>query len=410
MSGEAPSGVGAFANAPGMITVSWAHTGEGVHWYVIEQEDPFTFWAADIGKRVWSVSGLTPSRTYRYRICAVFDFDRSCSDWVSVTTMPPVSPPPPPPPPEQAARQLAANIGAFESINFPGHLIRHRDFAGFLSPVSSDLDRADATFHVRPGLAGVRDSVSLEASNLPGHFLRHQDFRLKLHRNDGSDLFRADASFVPSRRGNFCHTRLESVNLPGHFLRHANFELSIGPDDGSELFRNDSTWRRIPPPPKTAPPGSLSFHSVNFPGRYIRHRNALGEISPIASDLDRSDSTFILRQALVGRGEVETQPVDANEIAVSLESVNFPGHFLRHQDFRLKLHQNDGSLLFRRDASFFYQDGGCSDGTCPASFESVNLNAHFIRHSNFELFVHERDGTDLFNQDATWQPTAPFRQ
>ncbi len=410
MSGEAPSSVSAFPNAPGMITVSWAHTGEGVHWYVIEQEDPYTFWAADLGKRVWSVTGLSPSHTYRYRICAVFDFDRSCSDWVSVTTMPPVTPPPPQPPPEEAAPPLAANIGAFESVNFPGHLIRHRDLAGFLTPVSSDLDRADATFRIRAGLTGARDSVSFEASNLPEHFLRHQDLRLKLHRNDGSDLFRADATFLPSRRGTFSFTRLQSVNFPGHFIRHANFELSIGPDDGSELFKSDSTWRRIPPPPRTAPPGALSFHSVNFPGRYIRHRNALGEISPISNDLDRRDSTFVLRAALVGRGEVETYPVDANEIAVSLESVNFPGLFLRHQDFRIKLQQNDGSLLFRRDASFFHQDGGCPEGNCQVSFESVNLPGSFIRHSNFELWLAQRDGTDLFNQDAAWQPTAPMLQ
>ena len=410
MSGEPPSDVGAFANAPGMITVKWNHNGDAVYWFVVEQEAPYTFWVADIGKRAWSVTGLEPDHTYRYRVCAVHDFDRSCSEFVTVTTMPPATTAPPPPPTEIDAFSLPAYVGSLESVNYPGHLVRHRDYSGLLTTVSTDLDRADATFLLRSGLTGTANSVSFEASNRPGHFLRHQNFKVSLHKNDGSDLFRADASFVPSRRGVYSYARYESVNFPDHYLRHQNYELSVAPDDGTDLFRSDSHWRRLPPPPKAAPPGSVTFHSVNYPGRYVRHRNSLGEVSPISSDLDRRDATFMVRPALVGAGEIETYPADAHEVAVSLESLNYPGHYLRHQEYRLKLGEYDGSISFRRDASFFYQDGGCPEGNCQVSFESVNLVGHFIRHQNFELWLAERDGSDLFNQDATWQPTAPLAQ
>ena len=36
---------------------------------------------------------------------------------------------------------------------------------------------------------------------------------------------------------------------------------------------------------------------------------------------------------------------------VSLESINYPGHFLRHQNFRAKLSRFEPSQLFRDDSS-----------------------------------------------------------
>ena len=37
--------------------------------------------------------------------------------------------------------------------------------------------------------------MSFEAVNVPGHFIRHQNFELWIARNDGTDLFQADATF-----------------------------------------------------------------------------------------------------------------------------------------------------------------------------------------------------------------------
>src|SRR5215211_4762294 len=67
-----------------------------------------------------------------------------------------------------------------------------------------------------------------------------------------------------------------------------------------------------------------SFEAANAPGQYIRHRNALGEISRIDTTLDRADATWVLRPALSGTPG-----------AVSFESINYPGTFLRHQSFRV---------------------------------------------------------------------------
>lgn len=241
---EAPSNVVAFANSPKWATVSWAHTGDGVYWFVLEQESPYQFRQVEAGRRAWTVTDLQPATTYRYRVCAVYDYNRACSDYAAVTTHNPEAPP-------QGPYRPPAGSTAFESLNYPGRFIRHRNWLGELTPVANNLDRADATFIVRrPGLSGTPQSVSLESANYPGHYLRHQGFRVKLAKNDGSELFRQDASFVMREydsveRGWWY---FESVNYPNHYIRHRNFEMWLDRTDRSELFRQDSMYRQRPAP------------------------------------------------------------------------------------------------------------------------------------------------------------------
>jgi Alpha-L-arabinofuranosidase B (ABFB) domain len=140
-----------------------------------------------------------------------------------------------------------------------------------------------------------------------------------------------------------------------------------------------------------------SYRSLNFPDRYIRHRNFLAFIDPIGAHdgVGRQDGTFEVISGLAGL----IDPQLAGRCS-SFRSVNFPHHFLRHQDFRLKLAEQSDDELFRRDASFIVVPGLFSNQG--VSFEAVNFRRHFIRHSNFELFLHESDGNLLFRKDATF--------
>jgi len=117
----------------------------------------------------------------------------------------------------------------------------------------------------------------------------------------------------------------------------------------------------------------VSLQSHNYPDYWVRHRNFLGEITPIdpASDLDRKDVTFVVRRGLSGVG-------------ISFESVNYPGYFLRHQNFRIKLHRREQSELYQKDASFRIRQGLAGSGT---SFESVNYPGHYLRHCSAHLFI-----------------------
>lgn len=132
----------------------------------------------------------------------------------------------------------------------------------------------------------------------------------------------------------------------------------------------------------------VSLRSNNIANHFLRHRNSLAEISPIASDLDRKDATFRLVPGL------------ADGSLISFESVNFPNHFLRHQNFELKLHIRGNDPLYRDDASF-RMISGLAD-PAGVSFESRNLPGHFLRHSNFRMFAAPSDGSELFRRDATF--------
>lgn len=133
--------------------------------------------------------------------------------------------------------------------------------------------------------------------------------------------------------------------------------------------------------------GTTSFESYIYPGFYIRHRDYLGELTKISSNLDRQDATFRLVPGLVGKCH-------------SFESVNYSGHYLRHQDYRVKLNRKEDTEVFRNDATFCLRNGLANSAN--HSFESYNFPGHYIRHKNYHLYI-EQDRGELFQKDATFK-------
>jgi hypothetical protein len=62
------------------------------------------------------------------------------------------------------------------------------------------------------------------------------------------------------------------VNVPGEYLRHHNGEVWKDPDDGTALYRADATWYRRP---GLADVNLMSFESYNYPGEFIVHHGSL---------------------------------------------------------------------------------------------------------------------------------------
>lgn len=133
----------------------------------------------------------------------------------------------------------------------PGHtdrFVRHRDGAVFTEIVGSGSDamlKNDATWKIVPGLANS-SCYSFESRNYPGDYLRHREYRV--HKESGSgDLFRADATFCPARAANG-GVRLSAYNFPEQYLRHYNAELWLATPGGTHtwdnpaLFTEDTTW------------------------------------------------------------------------------------------------------------------------------------------------------------------------
>ena len=112
--------------------------------------------------------------------------------------------------------------------------------------IPDELGRKDASFRIVPGLGGR--CASFESLNYPGHFLRHQNFRLKLARRTDEELFRQDATFcIVAGLADSAGVSFESVNLPRHYIRHRNSELLLIPYDGYDLYRKDATFRATQP-------------------------------------------------------------------------------------------------------------------------------------------------------------------
>lgn len=138
---------------------------------------------------------------------------------------------------------------------------------------------------------------------------------------------------------------------------------------------------------------TVSFQSVNFPSKFIRHTLLTGVLSDINSELDQKDATFKVVAALDGKKDY-----------FSFESVNFPDHYLRHTGFILRLHKKDGSELFNQDASFKKVAGLAGEGV---SFESSNFPGRYIRQEGFALKLHPQENSDTYGKDASFILTSP---
>lgn len=137
--------------------------------------------------------------------------------------------------------------GQFTSLRVttPGHTnkyLRHQEQLAFTAVVdggSTALLKNDATWKVVTGLANS-NCYSLESRNYPGEYLRHRDFRVRRDTDDGSALFRADATWcaVAGTGG----VRLTSANLPGSYLRHIGSEVWLATPGGSHAWDNPATF------------------------------------------------------------------------------------------------------------------------------------------------------------------------
>ncbi|WP_305788695.1 AbfB domain-containing protein [Symbioplanes lichenis] len=103
----------------------------------------------------------------------------------------------------------------------------------------------------------------------------------------------------------------------------------------------------------------------------LRHRDFRLRLDPVSTRSDalsRADATFVLRRGL------------ADAKCFSLESINYPGFFVRHRHFRILLTRPDGAA----DATFCPEPAGA---TGRLSLRSVNYPDRRIAASGDELML-----------------------
>lgn len=137
--------------------------------------------------------------------------------------------------------RVAARSVTFESYNYPGHYLRHQDGVANLTFTQSAPDLQDASYTIVPGLAG--SGISFRSVNFPDRYLRHAWGRLRLNTYDGTDLFKADATFLPTEGlADRSLVSFESLNYRGAYLRHRNGEFWLDPFVEDQLYRSDATF------------------------------------------------------------------------------------------------------------------------------------------------------------------------
>ncbi|QUC59170.1 AbfB domain-containing protein [Streptomyces sp. A2-16] len=166
-----------------------------------------------------------------------------------------------------------------------------------------------------------------------------------------------------------------SYDMGGTAKRHGAIMALTSAEESRVLAR----WPNTP---------AQRLQSYNFQDRYVRQTNFDVRIDPNVTPVE--DSQFRLRPGLAGAG------------TVSFESVNYPGYYLRHQNYDFQLVLNDGSAQFAADASF-NKVAGLADPTW-SSFESYNHPGLYIRHYAYQLRL-DPITTALGRGDATFRVT-----
>jgi hypothetical protein len=313
-----------------------------------------------------------------------------------------------------AGRAATVNTLVSLQVTTPGYTNRYLHDQGGLATTevvnagSGDALKRESSFWVRPGLADA-SCVSFESRTAAGQYLRHSDYRVRRDANDGSALFKQDATFCPKPGLSGTGITYESYNLRGSYLRHINSEVYIAKLGGGHAwdnaagFNEDVSWQQAQAWWRSGadlPVGQNISLQVLTPGltnRYLRHQDSLGftEVVDAGSPaLLKADATFTVRRGL------------ADGSCYSLESRNFPGHFLRHSSYRIRKDARDGSPLFDQDATFCAQSG--------LSLEAANLPGYRIRHYYSAVYVAGRDGANpwdtpsTYDADSSWAVVAPW--
>lgn len=155
----------------------------------------------------------------------------------------------------------------------------------------------------------------------------------------------------------------------------------------------DTEARSAPGDETTLQVGRAVSFQVTNPGltdRYLRHQGSIARtdvVNAASSTTLKQDASFRIVAALDGTP------------CYSFESLNFPGHYLRHAGYQLRKDPLVDTTLFRQDATWCAQQGLSGTGV---SLASRNFPQRYLRHRSAQVWLDAPDGSQVFRQDASW--------
>ncbi|MBI5960818.1 MAG: family 43 glycosylhydrolase [Chloroflexi bacterium] len=250
------------------------------------------------------------------------------------------------------------------------------------------------------------------------------DYKLGMLTYSGGDPLSAD-SWTKHAEPVFQRSDENGVFAPGHngffkspdgtedwIVYHANDSTSGGCDGGRTTRVQKFTWNEDGTPnfgvpvstteEIAAPSGDIGsdplpefpalvisrFKARSYDNAYLRHANFLVRVDSLVNPI--ADSQFVIVPGL------------ADSEAVSIESLNFPGFYLRHQRNAVVLTPDDGTESFEADSTWWIRPG-LADSTW-ISFESYSQPGKVIgKLFNVMALVAQADiTTDRAREDATF--------
>lgn len=141
----------------------------------------------------------------------------------------------------RVTRRVTASYVAFSPNGEPGVQLQHEaQVVAF-----GAADETNAQWIVVPGLNDA-SLVSFQSRNDPGRYLRHAGFRLWSDTNDGSAVFKQDATFryaQPFISTGVLAKALESSNYPGRYWKRDGSKITLDSFTDTADYKQSATWR-----------------------------------------------------------------------------------------------------------------------------------------------------------------------
>ncbi|WP_329278502.1 AbfB domain-containing protein [Streptomyces sp. NBC_01451] len=131
-----------------------------------------------------------------------------------------------------------------EAASYPGRYWHVSDGLVKLDQVRGSESREDSTFDAVKGLS---NSSCYSFKTHDGKYLRHRNFILRAEGNDGSALFKQDATFCAAYAGYSDAVLFQSVNYPNYALRQKDFQIRLDPWGYNTTNRQDFAFRVVNP-------------------------------------------------------------------------------------------------------------------------------------------------------------------
>ncbi|HOQ02197.1 MAG TPA: AbfB domain-containing protein [Acetivibrio clariflavus] len=143
----------------------------------------------------------------------------------------------------------------------------------------------------------------------------------------------------------------------------------------------------IMPPMQSSNSVYMKFEAYNYPGQFIQHKIHFDAYIS-ANGILPEDCVFKIVPGL------------ADQDCISFESKNFPGFYLKNENFKIVLKPFDGSKDFKENATFKKVPGLADENL--TSFQSYKYPDRYIRHKHFIIQVDEITSDDD-KKDATFK-------